>query len=368
MLCISTRCRLITSRALIGRRYLSCSSNLAAKGSRASVPASPARTRFAPSPTGFLHLGSLRTALFNYLLARKTGGQFLLRVEDTDQKRTVPGAVERLCSDLQWAGLQWDEGPDTIGGRHGPYKQSERTGLYQEHANKLLESGHAYRCFCTAERLDVLARQRQQLGLPTDYDRQCAGIQKEESDSRAHAGEAHVIRLLAPEQYPEVNDLVYGKIGKGRTPANGGPNIGVTYKHGEVAYEDPVLLKSDGRPTYHLANVVDDHYMDITHVVRATEWLSSTPKHLALYDAFSWTAPAFAHVGLLVDEAGHKLSKRNFDTDVAHYRNMGILPSTLVNFVALLGWSHNQRSDIMTLDELVNEVSRMRFRQVLAGL
>jgi len=337
-------------------RCLSHNSTQATKNIKTKLPAKPARTRFAPSPTGYLHLGSLRTALFNYLLAKKTGGQFLLRIEDTDQRRTVPGALERLCSDLQWAGLQWDEGPQ-VEGPYGPYQQSKRTDIYSEHSHKLLETGHAYRCFCTVERLDELARRRKELGLPTDYDRQCAGIPKDQSDDRAAKGDAHVIRLLAPDVYPEVNDLIYGRIGRGKPGAGA---VGVTHKHGEITYEDPVLLKSDGRPTYHLANVVDDHHMAITHVVRATEWISSTPKHLALYDAFKWTPPEFAHVGLLVDEAGHKLSKRNFDTDIAHFRNMGVLPSALVNFVALLGWSHGQKSDLMTLDELVEQF-QMKF-------
>lgn len=336
-------------------RSLTSSPYFGAKNQKSKLPTTPARTRFAPSPTGYLHLGSLRTALFNYLLAKKTGGQFLLRIEDTDQKRTVPGAVERLCSDLKWAGLDWDEGPDSQDSSYGPYLQSQRTKLYRDHAHKLLHSGHAYRCFCSATRLDDLARRRKELGLPTDYDRQCAGISKKSSDARAAAGESHVIRLLAPDVYPDVYDLVYGRIGKAK-----GPNAGVIVKHGEIAYEDPVLLKTDGHPTYHLANVVDDHHMDITHVVRATEWISSTPKHLALYEAFGWTPPEFAHVGLLVDEAGHKLSKRNFDTDIDHFREMGILPSTLVNFVALLGWSHGQRSDVMTLDQLVDQVGLLQ--------
>lgn len=345
----------------IGRRNQRCFSYslpqfLQTTNTKSKLPSTTARTRFAPSPTGYLHLGSLRTALFNYLLAKKTGGQFLLRIEDTDQRRTVPGALERLCSDLQWAGLQWDEGPQ-IGGPYGPYQQSQRTQLYKEHAHTLLDSGHAYRCFCSVERLDDLARRRKTLGLPTDYDRQCASIPVAESADRAHRGDPHVIRLLAPDNYPEVTDLIYGRIGRGK-PGSGA--VGVTHKHGEITYEDPVLLKSDGRPTYHLANVVDDHHMHITHVVRATEWISSTPKHLALYSAFGWTPPAFAHVGLLVDEAGHKLSKRNFDTDIAHFRDMGVLPSALGNFVALLGWSHGQKSDLMELDELVRQF-QMRF-------
>jgi glutamyl-tRNA synthetase len=222
------------------------------------VPLNPARTRFAPSPTGHLHLGSLRTALFNYLLAKKTGGQFLLRIEDTDKKRTVSGAEERLCRDLQWAGIEWDEGPG-IGGALGPYRQSERTTTHQEHANILLEKGHAYRCFCSPERLTNLARQRNQLGLPSDYDRTCADVPKAESDGRAYSNEPFVIRLKAPAKYPTYTDLVYGKVEIGQT----------RFKHGEASYDDPILLKSDGMPTYHLANVVDDHQMQITHVLRA---------------------------------------------------------------------------------------------------
>lgn len=311
---------------------------------RAKLPDSPARTRFAPSPTGYLHLGSLRTALFNYLLAKKTGGQFLLRIEDTDQKRTVPGAEERLFSDLRWAGLQWDEGPQ-VGGPYGPYKQSERSALYREHANKLLETEHAYRCFCSAERLNHLAEQRHKLGLATDYDRTCAHIPRSESDERAAAGEKHVVRLRVPDQYPSYTDLIYG-----------------TFKplkrlRADNAYEDPILLKSDGLPTYHLANVVDDHHMKITHVIRGLEWMPSTPKHIAMYSAFGWEPPQFAHVGLLVDEAGNKLSKRNFDTDITAFKEMEIFPETLANFAALLGWSHGEKSDVMDMQRLIEKFS-----------
>ncbi|KAF2502448.1 glutamyl-tRNA synthetase [Lophium mytilinum] len=306
------------------------------------LPSSPARTRFAPSPTGYLHLGSLRTALYNYLLAKRTGGQFLLRIEDTDQKRTVPGAEKRLLEDLRWAGLEWDEGPE-VGGPYGPYKQSERTTLYQEHAEKLVSSGHAYRCFCTSQRLAEMAKLRTEQGLSPDYDRTCAGISEEESQERAAKGESHVVRLKVPDVYPEFNDLVYKKVGHTkRIGANDG-------------YEDPVLLKSDGLPTYHLANVVDDHHMKITHVIRGTEWLPATPKHLVMYQAFGWSPPEFAHVGLLVDEKGNKLSKRNFDTDIASYRDkLGVFPEALSNFVALLGWSHKNKTDVMTMNELVD--------------
>ncbi|KAF4303990.1 Glutamyl/glutaminyl-tRNA synthetase class Ic [Botryosphaeria dothidea] len=333
-------CSLQLSHATIRRQSNHASPQRPPK--KTELPDGPARTRFAPSPTGYLHLGSLRTALFNYLLAKRTGGQFLLRIEDTDQKRTVSDAEARLLEDLRWAGLQWDEGPE-VGGPYGPYRQSERTILYQEHASKLLETGHAYRCFCTPERLNDLAQQRAQLGLPTDYDRRCAHIPKEEAEDRAARGEAYVVRLLVPDQYPPFFDLVYGKIGKGTKPAT---------KKVDDAYDDPILLKSDGLPTYHLANVVDDHHMKITHVIRGTEWLPSTPRHMAMYQAFGWEPPAFAHVGLLVDEEGNKLSKRNMDIDVASYRKNGFLPEAVDNFVALLGWSHRNRSDVMSLQEL----------------
>jgi glutamyl-tRNA synthetase len=311
-----------------------------------ALPSTPARTRFAPSPTGYLHLGSLRTALFNYLLAKRTGGQFLLRIEDTDQKRTVPDAEARLYQDLRWAGLQWDEGPE-VGGPYGPYRQSERSELYRQHAHQLLENGHAYRCFCSAERLNALAEQRHKLGIATDYDRTCAGVPKEESDDRAARGEAHTIRLKVPDQYATYSDLIYGVFKPLKRRGH------VT----EAAYEDPILLKSDGLPTYHLANVVDDHHMKITHVIRGSEWMPSTPKHIAMYNAFGWTPPEFAHVGLLVDEQGNKLSKRNFDTDIAAFREMEIFPETLTNFAALLGWSHHEKSDVMDLEALVKKFS-----------
>ncbi|PSN66262.1 glutamyl-tRNA synthetase [Corynespora cassiicola Philippines] len=336
-------CLVRISRA--SRRQISASAPAAKTNkSKSALPSSPARTRFAPSPTGYLHLGSLRTALFNYLLAQRTGGQFLLRIEDTDQKRTVPDAESRLFRDLRWAGLHWDEGPE-VGGPYGPYKQSERSELYKEHAHKLLDNGHAYRCFCSTERLNQLAEQRHKLGIATDYDRTCAHIPREESDDRASRGESHVIRLKVPEVYPTYDDLIYGTF----KPLKKRGHIT------ESSYEDPILLKSDGLPTYHLANVVDDYHMKITHVIRGSEWMPSTPKHIAMYNAFGWTPPKFAHVGLLVDEQGNKLSKRNFDTDIAAFREMEIFPETLTNFAALLGWSHQEKNDIMDLKSLIDK-------------
>ncbi|KAG9201055.1 Glutamate--tRNA ligase mitochondrial [Epicoccum nigrum] len=340
-------CRSCLIRLRLSRRTISSKTKTAKdQNITTALPSTPARTRFAPSPTGYLHLGSLRTALFNYLLAKSTGGQFLLRIEDTDQKRTVADAEQRLFQDLRWAGLQWDEGPE-VGGPYGPYKQSERSAIYREHAQKLLDTGHAYRCFCSTERLNALAEHRHRLGLATDYDRTCEAIPKEESDDRAHRREPHVVRLKVPDQYPTYKDLIYGTFRPLKRRGH------VT----ETSYEDPILLKSDGLPTYHLANVVDDHLMRITHVIRGSEWMPSTPKHIAMYSAFGWTPPQFAHVGLLVDEAGNKLSKRNFDTDISSFKEQETFPETLANFAALLGWSHKEKSDVMTLQQLVDNFS-----------
>ena len=224
--------------------------------------------------------------------------------------------------------------------------QSERTDLYTDHAQRLLKSGHAYRCFCTSERLNELAKQRNQLGQSSDYDRTCAGMSKEESDERASKGEAYVIRLKAPASPPDYFDLVYGTVGKLKSKT--------APKHrGEPTYDDCILIKSDGLPTYHLANVVDDHYMEITHVIRASEWMTSTPKHLVMYKAFGWEPPKFAHVGLLQDGERQKFSKRNADLDLRTLKNDGILPEALINYVVLHGWSHNLGNDFISLQELV---------------
>jgi glutamyl-tRNA synthetase len=316
--------------------------NKSARSRISNLPSQPARTRFAPSPTGYLHLGSLRTALFNYLLAKRTGGQFILRIEDTDSKRTVQDAEQRLFNDLRWVGLEWDEGPQ-IGGPCGPYRQSERSDLYKQYADKLHEVGAVYRCFCSSSRLNKLKEERNKLGLAVEYDRTCAGLSKAQSDERADSGESHVYRLRVPEVYPEFDDLVYGRIGKGSAPSR---------RHDDL-YEDPILLKSDGLPTYHLANVIDDHLMDISHVIRGTEWLQATTKHIMMYDALGWKAPQFAHVGLLTNEQGQKLSKRHMDTDISYFRNVQeILPEALTNFAVLLGWSHNEKSDVLPLERL----------------
>ncbi|EHA24872.1 hypothetical protein ASPNIDRAFT_121468, partial [Aspergillus niger ATCC 1015] len=260
-----------------------------------------------------------------------------------EEKRTIPDAEQRLYDDLRWAGLHWDEGP-VVGGPYGPYRQSERTAIYRSHAQELIENGHAYRCFCSADRLDAFARHRSQAGLPAGYDRKCGEVSAEESEERAAKGEAHVVRLKV-EGYPMFNDLVYGKTGQNRSPNK----LDLI----ERVYDDPILIKSDGHPTYHLANVVDDHLMKITHVIRGTEWMPSTPMHVALYNAFKWTPPQFGHVPLLVDKSGQKLSKRNADIDLSFFKDtQGVFAATLVNFAALLGWSHTQKSDIFNLEEL----------------
>ncbi|THW14620.1 hypothetical protein D6D23_09306 [Aureobasidium pullulans] len=317
-----------------------------AKGhsTRELLPSGPARTRFAPSPTGYLHLGSLRTALFNYLLAKRTGGQFLLRIEDTDQKRLVPDAEQRLCDDLRWAGIQWDEGPQ-VGGPYGPYKQSERTALYQKHAQELVESKAAFRCFCSSTAQAPVDVDASLVGSAIGgCHSDCASIPLEESAERAR-NEKHAVRFGKPDKAPSWSDLVYGKVSlesKKTLPQR-------------AAVEGVILLKGDGTPTYHLANVIDDHYMKITHVIRGTEWMSSTPLHAALYNAFGWTPPAFAHVGLLTDKDQAKLSKRNFDTDIGALKTKhGILPESLANFLALLGWRNPTRDDVMEMNKLID--------------
>ncbi|KAI4743861.1 hypothetical protein E4T50_05764 [Aureobasidium sp. EXF-12298] len=316
-----------------------------AKGhsTRELLPSGPARTRFAPSPTGYLHLGSLRTALFNYLLAKRTGGQFLLRIEDTDQKRLVPDAEQRLCEDLNWAGIQWDEGPQ-VGGPYGPYKQSERTPLYQKHAQELVDSKAAFRCFCSSTAQAPVDVDASLVGSAIGgCHSDCASIPLEDSAERART-EKHAVRFGKPDKAPSWSDLVYGKVSlesKKTLPQR-------------AAVEGVILLKGDGTPTYHLANVIDDHYMKITHVIRGTEWMSSTPLHAALYNAFGWTPPAFAHVGLLTDKDQAKLSKRNFDTDIGALKTKhGILPESLANFLALLGWRNPTRDDVLEINRLV---------------
>ncbi|SCW01345.1 LAFE_0D10528g1_1 [Lachancea fermentati] len=293
-------------------------------------PELPARTRFAPSPTGFLHLGSLRTALYNYLLAKNTGGKFLLRLEDTDQKRLVPGAEQAIYDSLKWCGIEYDEGPGVCDHKYGPYRQSDRTDIYRSYIEKLLQDGHAYRCFCSKERLDNLRDSAQKLKPPTtvSYDRHCEGLSEGEIEKRLQQGIPYTIRFKSPSKYPVFDDLLHGVL-----------DMQPQVNSSDVRYDDPILLKSDGLPTYHFANVVDDHLMKITHVIRGEEWLPSTPKHIALYKAFGWEHPQYVHIPLLTSSSDKKLSKRKGDADVLNLRAKGVLPEALVNFSVLFGWS-----------------------------
>ncbi|HPC35665.1 MAG TPA: glutamate--tRNA ligase [Candidatus Marinimicrobia bacterium] len=301
------------------------------------------RTRFAPSPTGFLHVGGLRTALYNFLFARKYDGRFILRIEDTDQRRKVAGAVENLLQTLDWAGLKPDEGPQ-IGGDFGPYIQSERLQLYRKYAQELLEKGDAYYCFCSSERLKKLKEWQVAQKIPPRYDNHCRNLSAEEIQRHLYVGEKYVIRMKVPDAGSiEIDDLIRGK---------------VTFPVSQI--DDQVLLKSDGYPTYHLANVVDDHLMQISHVIRGEEWLPSTPKHVLLYGYFGWELPQFAHLSLLLNPDKSKLSKRQGDVAVEDYRRKGYLPEALINFLALLGWNPGDDREIFSLDELVHEFSLER--------
>jgi glutamyl-tRNA synthetase len=306
------------------------------------ISSSP-RVRFAPSPTGYLHVGGLRTALYNYLFARKNGGTFILRIEDTDRTRLVEGAVENLIDTLSWAGLDYDEGP-VKGGEYGPYVQSERLALYREHADQLLKAGKAYRCFCTPERLDQMRKLQEKMRIPPKYDRTCLKLSAEEVEAKIAEGIPHVLRMRVPEAATiSFHDIIRGDV-----------------EFASDRLDDQVLMKSDGYPTYHLANVVDDHAMKITHVIRGEEWLSSTPKHVLLYRDFGWEIPIFAHLPLLLNADRSKLSKRQGDVAVEDYRAKGYLKESLVNFVALLGWNPGTDKEVFSLEELINEFSLER--------
>jgi glutamyl-tRNA synthetase len=294
----------------------------------------PIRTRFAPSPTGFLHLGNVRTALFAWLAARSTGGSFVLRIEDTDQGRYVPESEAAILETLNWLELTWDEGPE-VGGSHGPYIQSLRLDLYAENAGRLVDSGAAYWCTCAPERLTEMRQEQQRLHQPPRYDRRCLARQDEVAAERA-AGMPAVLRLRMPEGATQWDDAVHGPI---------------RYENADI--DDQVLLKSDGFPTYHLAVVVDDHAMEITHVIRSDEWIPSTPKHLAIYVALGWEPPVFCHVPTVLDEARQKLSKRRGAKTVLEYAEQGYLPEAMVNAMALLGWSSGTEQEVFSREELI---------------
>ena len=295
------------------------------------------RTRFAPSPTGYLHLGGLRTALYTYLFAKKNGGKFILRIEDTDQEREVPGAVDLIYQSLRAAGLDYDEGPD-VGGDYGPYIQTQRRDIYPKYAWELVEKGGAYPCFCTKEEIDAARKAAEAKGETYKYDKRCMHIPLEEAKRRIAAGEPYVIRQNVPTTgKASFDDILYG--------------------HVEVdcdTLDDNVLIKADGLPTYNFANVVDDHLMRITHVMRGTEYLSSAPKYNLLYEAFGWTPPIYVHLPVVMKDASRKLSKRYGDPSFEDLLAMGYLKDAIINFIALLGWSPKDTdNEFFTLDELV---------------
>jgi glutamyl-tRNA synthetase len=309
-----------------------------------AIPADLAevRVRFSPSPTGSIHIGGAKTAMYNTLFAHgqapregKTG-TFILRIEDTDQNRLVQGATEELMASLRWLGIEWDEGPD-VGGPCAPYVQSQRTPLYQEHAARLVETGHAYPCFCTPERLAQVRAEQQARKQPPGYDRHCRDLPAEEVAAKLAAGASHTIRFKMPlAGETRFDDLLRGEI---------------VYQNDKL--EDLILLKTDGFPTYHLANVVDDHLMQITHIFRAAEWIPTAPLHVQMYSSFGWNPPVFVHMPLILAPTGGKLSKRHGSTSVDEFRAEGYLPEALRNYLALLGWSLDDHTEIFSLDDLL---------------
>ena len=302
------------------------------------------RVRSAPSPTGDPHVGTAYISLFDYVYARQQGGQFILRIEDTDRTRSTLASEQAILEALRWVGLGWDEGPD-VGGPHGPYRQSERSDIYSKHAQMLLDSGHAYRCFCTPQRLEQMRKDMEKAKLPPKYDGRCRSLSPDEVKKNLDAGLPFVVRLMVPMTgETSFTDKIRGTV----TIAN-------------EQIDDQVLLKSDGFPTYHLANVVDDHLMEITHVIRAEEWISSTPKHILLYEAFGWPVPEFIHMPLLRNPDKTKISKRKNPVSLRWYRDEGYLPEALLNFLGNMGYSFidstGEAREIFTLDEMIADFS-----------
>lgn len=307
--------------------------------------ADPVRVRLAPSPTGDPHVGTAYVGLINYAFAKKMGGKFILRIEDTDQERSTAASERAIIESLRWLGLSWDEGPD-VGGPYGPYRQSERTEIYKEYAHILVEKGAAYPCFCTPEQLAAIRERQRAAKQNRGYDGTCRNIPRADALARMKAGEPYTIRLAMPlDGETTFHDYLRGD---------------VTYPNAQI--DDQILLKSDGFPTYHLANVVDDHLMGITHVIRAEEWLNSTPKHVVLYRAFGWQAPEFVHLPLLRNADKSKISKRRNPVSLDFYRRVGILPEALANFLGLLGHSMPDEREVFTLEEFVQEFSLDRLR------
>ena len=301
------------------------------------------RTRIAPSPTGDPHVGTAYIALFNQCFARQHGGQFILRIEDTDQVRSSAASEKQILDSLRWLGLEWDEGPD-VGGPHGPYRQSERSAIYHEHSEALIKKGHAFRCFCSSERLDALRAEQMANKQTPGYDGHCLHLSADEVNSRVAAGESHVVRMKVPsEGVCKVQDMLRGEI--------------------DIPWEQvdmQVLMKADGLPTYHLANVVDDHLMGITHVLRGEEWINSAPKHILLYQYFGWDMPALCHMPLLRNPDKSKLSKRKNPTSITFYERMGYLPEALLNYLGRMGWSMPDEREKFTLAEMVEHFDIQR--------
>ncbi|HSH36801.1 glutamate--tRNA ligase, partial [Schnuerera sp.] len=305
------------------------------------------RLRFAPSPTGYLHIGGLRTALYNYLFAKHNNGQFILRIEDTDRTRYVEGAIENLIESLQWAGIEYDEGVFVEEGKIvqrgecGPYIQSERLDIYRKYVDELIEKGDAYYCFCSKERLDKVREEQKIKGLIPKYDGLCRSLSLDEAKERIANGEEYVVRLKLPAK----KDIKFKDLVRGDIVIN------------TEDIDDQVLLKSDGYPTYHLAVVVDDHLMGITHIVRGEEWLPSTPKHVYLYEVFGWEKPTYVHLPTVLNKERKKLSKRHGDVSVEDFREKGYLPEGLINYLALVGWSPEDNEEILSMDELIEKFS-----------
>lgn len=311
---------------------------------------SEVRVRFAPSPTGYLHIGGLRTALYDYLFAKNKGGKYILRIEDTDQSRFVDDAIENLLDSLEWSGVVHDEGVFIEDGKvvqkgdYGPYIQSERLDIYSKYLNQLIESDKAYYCFCEKERLEKLREQQKEHNQNIGYDGKCRTVTVEEAKERIAAGEEYVVRLRLPEH----TDIVFDDMVRGKIVIN------------TDDMDDQVLLKADGFPTYHLAVVVDDYLMKITHVIRGEEWLPSAPKHVYLYQAFGWDAPEFVHLPTVLNKEKKKLSKRQGDVSVEDFKKKGYLPEALVNYLALVGWSPDSNEEFFTMDELIEQFSVKR--------
>jgi glutamyl-tRNA synthetase/nondiscriminating glutamyl-tRNA synthetase len=295
----------------------------------------PIRVRFAPSPTGHLHVGNARTALFNWLLARGHAGTYILRIEDTDAERSTLESEHSILDDLRWLGLDWDEGPD-VGGPHGPYRQSERLQLYRSYARDLIDRAHAYFCFCTPVQLDAERQEALAAGRPPKYSGRCRAIVQAEAQRRVDAGEAAAVRFAVPAG----RDVTFVDVVRGE----------VTFQTGVIG--DPVILRSDGRPAYNFAVVVDDALMEVTHVIRGEDHISNTPRQLLIYEAFGWRPPAFAHLSLVMGPDHAPLSKRHGATSVAEFRDRGVLPEALVNYLALLGWSPGEGDELLSAAEL----------------